>query len=81
MMIGRAMILLGVLTVGITIGRANADERSGGCARLPDWKDLRQSLSAANAHVNLILNNNMWATIVAADGNITDVRSQISYGA
>src|SRR3989442_386912 len=30
MMIGRAMILLGVLTVRITTGRANADERSGG---------------------------------------------------
>src|SRR5436309_1699374 len=73
MMIGRALILLSVLTVGITTGRANADERSGGCPSLPNWKDLRQSLSAANAHVNLILNNNMWATIVAADGTVCAV--------
>jgi hypothetical protein len=28
MMIGRAMILLSVLIVGLTTGRANADERS-----------------------------------------------------
>src|SRR5439155_583851 len=61
------------VTVGITTGRANADERSGGCPSLPNWKDLRQSLSAANAHVNLILNNNMWATIVAADGTVCAV--------
>jgi uncharacterized protein GlcG (DUF336 family) len=67
----RATILVVALALGSTTV-ANADN-PGGCAGLPRWNDLRQSLIAANAGVNLILNNNMWATIVAADGTVCAV--------
>jgi hypothetical protein len=67
----RATILVAILALGSTTV-ANADN-PGGCAGLPRWNDLRQSLIAANAGVNLILNNNMWATIVAADGTVCAV--------
>jgi len=43
------------------------------CAGLPSWAQLRQQLAAANAQVHLILNNNMWATIVGADGTVCAV--------
>ena len=40
---------------------------------MPNWNHLRQQLVAANNLINLILNNNMWATIVAADGTVCAV--------
>jgi len=73
MTVTRATIFLGVLTLLITAGVANAGGPPGTCGALPGWSDLRQSLIAANGHVNLILNNNMWATIVAADGTVCAV--------
>ncbi len=73
MTIVRAMILLSVLTLGLTIGAAHAAGPPGACGALPGWSDLRQSLVAANGRVNLVLNNNMWATIVAADGTVCAV--------
>ena len=73
MTIVRATILLGVLTLGLTAAAANAGGPPGTCGALPSWSDLQQQLIAANGHVNLILNNNMWATIVAADGTVCAV--------
>lgn len=61
----------GILTLVLSSGPARADENA--CAGLPSWNQLRQQLSAANAQVNLILNNNMWGTIVAPDGTVCAV--------
>jgi hypothetical protein len=73
MRLTRATVFLCALTIGLTAGAANAGGPPGTCGALPGWSELRQSLIAANNHVNLILNNNMWATIVAADGTVCAV--------
>src|SRR5215469_4709772 len=73
MRITRAAVFFCALTIGLTAGAANAGGPPGTCGALPDWSELRQSLIAANNHVNLILNNNMWGTIVAADGTVCAV--------
>jgi hypothetical protein len=43
------------------------------CAGLPNHATLKAQLAAANAAVDLTLNNDMWGTIVAADGTVCAV--------
>jgi hypothetical protein len=64
---------VGVLVLGLTTVVVSAAPPVGTCATLPNWQQLRQQLIAANGLVNLLLNNNMWATIVAADGTVCAV--------
>jgi hypothetical protein len=61
---------VGVLALGLTTVAVSAAPPVGTCATLPNWHQLQQQLIAANGLVNLLLNNNMWATIVAADGTV-----------
>lgn len=56
-----------VLTGGSQIASA------AGCKDLPNHNDLKQALTAANAAVDLTLNNEMWGTIVASDGTVCAV--------
>jgi uncharacterized protein GlcG (DUF336 family) len=66
-------VVVGISMLVLSPGAAAADGPTRGCAGLPNWNQLRQQLTAANANVSLILNNNMWATIVAADGTVCAV--------
>ena len=64
---------VGVLMLALTTVAVNAAPPVGTCGTLPNWHQLRQQLIAANSLVTLLLNNNMWATIVAADGTVCAV--------
>ena len=72
-MIRSLAVALGVTVLTVTAVPASAAPPVGTCATLPTWNALRQKLIVANNHVNLVLNNNMWATIVAADGTVCAV--------
>jgi len=72
-MIRSLAVALGVMVLTVTTVPASAAPPVGSCAALPTWNALRQKLIVANNHVNLVLNNNMWATIVAADGTVCAV--------
>lgn len=70
----RALVIaVGILTLVLSTVPVHADPQGAACANLPSFNQLRQQLVAANNQVNLILNNNMWATIVAADGTVCAV--------
>jgi hypothetical protein len=74
----RAFRLLAALGIATTLTAllAPSSAQAAGlspCAGLPGWAQLRQQLTAANAQVHLILNNNMWATLVGADGTVCAV--------
>ena len=66
-------VALTLLTLGLSAAPASAAPPLGTCNSLPNFGELQQKLVAANNAVNLILNNNMWATIVAADGTVCAV--------
>ena len=65
----------GLLLLVLGIASVSAAPPTGTCQSLPGFTQLRQQLIAANNAVNLLLNNNMWATIVAADGTVCAVAS------
>lgn len=52
---------------------SQAASATSGCSGLPSHSDLKSALTAANAAVNLTLNNEMWGTIVASDGTVCAV--------
>lgn len=67
--------LLGAVAAigGLLLSGANEAEAAGDCKQLPSHADLVSALDAANASVNLTLNNEMWGTIVADDGTVCAV--------
>ncbi|PYM21244.1 MAG: hypothetical protein DMD81_00335 [Candidatus Rokuibacteriota bacterium] len=79
------MTALGVFALVVAAGSVTAQQSnpanspqpsaptSTGCASVPAWNQLRTQLNAANNAVHLTLNNDMWATIVAADGTVCAV--------
>src|SRR5271157_1270350 len=60
-------VMLGCLT-----GPALADQSSL-CKSLPGWAALKSALTASITSANGGLGNNMWGTIVAADGTVCAV--------
>jgi hypothetical protein len=70
----RALVaVLSTIALCVTTLTVSAAPPVGTCGSLPNGNTLRQQLVAANNQVNLILNNNMWATIVGADGTVCAV--------
>jgi hypothetical protein len=67
------VLLTAVLASVVTPGSVEATGLLNTCGGLPGWAHLRQHLATANAQINLILNNNMWATLVAPDGTVCAV--------
>ena len=47
--------------------------QASGCDGLPGWEKLKHALKLANNQIDLTLNNQMWATIVSADGRVCSV--------
>jgi len=65
-------LLLPILSMFVLVGGSQVASASG-CKDLPNHKDLKQALTAANNAVDLTLNNQMWGTIVADDGTVCAV--------
>lgn len=67
-------VALGALVLSGTILPAGVTPASAqGCSGLPTHSQLSTALADANVAVNLTLNNEMWGTIVAADGTVCAV--------
>lgn len=62
-----------MLTLVSETASAQAGDRPRACNRLPTQAELRNALATAVATSNGGLNNNMWATIVNADGIVCAV--------
>lgn len=62
-----------VLGSALALGSLQARTALADCRDLPSHSDLEAALIAANATVNLTLNNQMWGTIVAEDGTVCAV--------
>lgn len=54
----------------LSAGQAEAQQS---CDGLPSQAELQSALDAANASINLTLNNEMWGTIVDSDGTVCAV--------
>lgn len=57
----------------IVVDSSGSSGNSAACGNLPSHAELLSALQAANTSVNLTLNNEMWGTIVAADGSVCAV--------
>jgi len=69
--LGIGLLLIGALA--IVPGQGQAGGKGSACNGLPSHADLSAALAAANASVDLILNNEMWGTIVSEDGTVCAV--------
>jgi uncharacterized protein GlcG (DUF336 family) len=65
-------VLLGSLTLGVGVARADDDDR-GQCRGLPSQSALRNALEAAQAQQNGGFGLQMWATVVNRDGVVCAV--------
>jgi len=71
-----SLAVLALLGLGTPLSSvADQEWRSRGsvCDHLPGWSHLRDALKSANSAIDLVLNNEMWGTIVAADGTVCAV--------
>jgi Haem-degrading len=68
--LSRAVVLS---AVGLGVATLAASEVRADCRDLPSHSELQTALTAANASVDLTLNNQMWGTIVAEDGTVCAV--------
>jgi hypothetical protein len=62
-----------VLGSALAFGAVQARPAQADCKDLPSHAALKSALIAANAAVDLTLNNEMWGTIVAEDGTVCAV--------
>lgn len=61
------------IVVGDSLSSGGSGNSATGCGGLPSHAELLTALRAANATVDLTLNNEMWGTIVASDGSVCAV--------
>src|SRR5258708_39844600 len=68
-----SVVLVGLVTFGVTVARADDDDRQSQCRGLPSQSALRGALEAAQAQANGGFGLQMWATAVKPDGGLFGV--------
>jgi len=68
-----SVVLVGLVTFGVTVARADDDDRQSQCRGLPSQSALRGALEAAQAQTNGGFGLQMWATVVNRDGVVCGV--------